>query len=172
MQFYTETEIDRIAAMLKNGQTSTAIASLMPGRTRNAIVGVVLRNPILRAIGFPPRPNRTARVIVERKRERVAKPPKPRERKVRGGIPKMPILPDKLFKEREIVVPIEPRMVSLVDLAPCDCRWPIGDPRSETFGFCGHPKAVGSYCADHAKVAKQKPIIKKRKDKRTLREAR
>lgn len=39
-----------------------------------------------------------------------------------------------------------------------DCRWPIGDPRTRCFSFCGQPIAgVGgigrSYCAQHARLA-------------------
>lgn len=37
--------------------------------------------------------------------------------------------------------------VSLVDLEPHHCRFPVGDPVQ---GFCGHPKVEGlSYCEHH-----------------------
>ena len=37
-----------------------------------------------------------------------------------------------------------------------ECRWPIGDPREESFGFCGDHSLSGlPYCAEHAKVAYQ-----------------
>ncbi len=36
------------------------------------------------------------------------------------------------------------------------CRWPIGDPRSPDFRFCGCPAQEGlPYCADHARIAYQ-----------------
>ena len=46
---------------------------------------------------------------------------------------------------------ISPRMIQLTDLRAMDCRWPIGDPRREDFGFCGlHAEAPGKpYCAAH-----------------------
>lgn len=37
--------------------------------------------------------------------------------------------------------------VSLIDLEPNHCRWPVGEP---TAGFCGCPKVPGSsYCEGH-----------------------
>jgi len=35
------------------------------------------------------------------------------------------------------------------------CKWPIGDPREQTFGFCGAIKPVDNcpYCAPHARIA-------------------
>jgi hypothetical protein len=166
---YSDVEIDTIAALLRDGHTSTSIAAVIPGRSRNAIVGVVLRNPILKAIGFARRASGWQNYNAHRSRPAKAariqepKPPKP---------PKQAIV--KAEPARIVCVEIEPRMVRLVDLMPCDCRWPIGDPRSEAFGFCGHSKREGSsYCAAHAKVAKQKPIVRKRKAMgRTLKEAR
>jgi GcrA cell cycle regulator len=34
------------------------------------------------------------------------------------------------------------------------CKWPIGDPRSSEFGFCGKPAVQGRpYCAEHCAAA-------------------
>jgi GcrA cell cycle regulator len=39
---------------------------------------------------------------------------------------------------------------TLLDLEHHDCRWPIGEPRSDDFHFCGEPQAAGRpYCAHH-----------------------
>ncbi|MFA4993713.1 MAG: GcrA family cell cycle regulator [Bdellovibrionales bacterium] len=36
------------------------------------------------------------------------------------------------------------------------CRWPVGDPRSPDFRFCGCPAHEGlPYCVDHARIAYQ-----------------
>ena len=36
------------------------------------------------------------------------------------------------------------------------CRFPYGDPRSESFHYCGHPKAGKQpYCEGHARIAYQ-----------------
>jgi GcrA cell cycle regulator len=42
------------------------------------------------------------------------------------------------------------------------CQWPVGDPRSPGFHFCGANAHDGfSYCAEHARMAYQ-PVQKKR----------
>jgi GcrA cell cycle regulator len=48
-------------------------------------------------------------------------------------------------------VGISPRLISLVDLEPGDCRYPYGgDTDSEPIVFCGHPRQAGScYCTPH-----------------------
>jgi GcrA cell cycle regulator len=46
----------------------------------------------------------------------------------------------------------------LLDLGPDDCRWPIGEPRSPDFHFCGKPHAPGRpYCEHHWEMAFQPP---------------
>ena len=46
--------------------------------------------------------------------------------------------------------------LELASLRPDQCRWPIGDPDSEGFLFCGEPVFVGKpYCYEHCKQAYQ-----------------
>jgi GcrA cell cycle regulator len=43
---------------------------------------------------------------------------------------------------------------SLHDLGTRSCRWPIGRPGTEGFGFCGDAPVEGlPYCAGHARLA-------------------
>ena len=42
---------------------------------------------------------------------------------------------------------------SLFDLGAQSCRWPIGRPGAEDFGFCGAPVEGLPYCAGHARLA-------------------
>jgi GcrA cell cycle regulator len=48
-------------------------------------------------------------------------------------------------------VGISPRLVSLLELKPDDCRYPYGgDKEGEPIVFCGHPRREGSsYCTPH-----------------------
>jgi hypothetical protein len=42
----------------------------------------------------------------------------------------------------------------LVDLESDDCRWPLGEPRSPHFHFCGAKQLPGSpYCERHCRIA-------------------
>ena len=52
---------------------------------------------------------------------------------------------------------------SIVALSHHSCRWPIGEPQSPSFRFCGARKVNGhSYCAVHLQRAYQ-PVRRKRK---------
>jgi len=48
-------------------------------------------------------------------------------------------------------VGITPRLMSLIELGPNDCRYPYGgDKDAESITFCGYPKRPGSsYCVPH-----------------------
>jgi GcrA cell cycle regulator len=45
--------------------------------------------------------------------------------------------------------------VTIVDLAERGCRWPLGDPRSAEFRYCGalHAPGEGPYCCGHSQLA-------------------
>lgn len=46
--------------------------------------------------------------------------------------------------------------LGMANLRSDQCRWPIGDPDSEKFHFCGEPVFIGKpYCYEHCKHAYQ-----------------
>ena len=46
-----------------------------------------------------------------------------------------------------------PTAVTLLELQPHSCRWPIGDPKRSDFRFCGACKIASSpYCEEHTKI--------------------
>lgn len=50
------------------------------------------------------------------------------------------------------------KRIKLLDLEPHHCRWGIGDPKKDDFGFCGAQKVPGlSYCMEHARRAYRPP---------------
>ena len=52
MRQWTDHERVEIAAMLKRQLTAGQIARKFAGRSRSAIIGLVNRHPVLRAVGF------------------------------------------------------------------------------------------------------------------------
>ena len=55
--------------------------------------------------------------------------------------------------------------LSLMELTERTCKWPIGDPATEKFWFCGHPAQAGKpYCETHVAVAFQP--MSSRRDRR------
>ncbi|MGY6696958.1 MAG: GcrA family cell cycle regulator [Roseinatronobacter sp.] len=58
------------------------------------------------------------------------------------------------------------RKLSLLELTERTCKWPIGDPATEEFWFCGLPVKPGKpYCEAHVSVAFQ-PMSSRRDRKR------
>jgi GcrA cell cycle regulator len=50
------------------------------------------------------------------------------------------------------------RRVRFEDIRESACRWPLGDPRSGDFAYCGLMPAEGrSYCAGHCRMAYRRP---------------
>jgi GcrA cell cycle regulator len=65
------------------------------------------------------------------------------------------------------VIPLGQRR-SLLELTEDTCRWPIGDPGSPDFYFCGGPAITSlPYCAYHSRVAYQPANA--RRDRRPFR---
>jgi len=64
----------------------------------------------------------------------------------------------------EVVVPMSVR-VTIVDLKESMCKWPLGDPTSADFRYCGS-SAYGTtpYCQHHGKLAYQ-PVQDRRRDR-------
>ncbi len=60
------------------------------------------------------------------------------------------------------------RRLSLMELTERTCKWPVGDPATDDFWFCGHPVQQGKpYCEAHVAVAFQP--MSTRRDRRASR---
>ena len=52
----------------------------------------------------------------------------------------------------------EMRRVRFAEIRELACRWPLGDPKSGDFAYCGLKPAKGqSYCAGHCRMAYRTP---------------
>lgn len=73
------------------------------------------------------------------------------------------ISPEALASVREVEK--KARKLSLMELTERTCKWPIGDPATEKFWFCGLPSQAGKpYCEAHVGVAFQP--MSSRRDRR------
>jgi GcrA cell cycle regulator len=69
----------------------------------------------------------------------------------------------------EVVVPMSLK-VTIVELRESMCKWPIGDPSSAEFRYCGSPVKVGTpYCQHHGKLAYQPAQDRRRERERDRR---
>ena len=95
--------------------------------------------------------------------------PVPRRPIVPAGQPLPPqpsaneISPEALASVREVEK--RARKLSLMELTERTCKWPIGDPATKEFWFCGLPSQPGKpYCEAHVGVAFQP--MSSRRDRR------
>ena len=73
------------------------------------------------------------------------------------------ISPEALARVSEIEK--KAKKISLLELTERTCKWPVGDPATEEFWFCGLPSQAGKpYCEAHVGVAFQP--MSQRRDRR------
>jgi GcrA cell cycle regulator len=69
----------------------------------------------------------------------------------------------------DVVVAMSLR-VTIVELRETMCKWPLGDPSSSEFRYCGSPSHTGTpYCQYHGKLAYQPAQDRRRERERDRR---
>ena len=155
---WTDERVEDLKKLWLEGHSASQIAKQLGGVTRNAVIGKVHR------LGLSGRaaPSKPARPVVAFKPIRTprAAPAAPVAVGVvrrcepvgPGGVIAVPARP-----EREEA----PGSATVLTLGASMCKWPIGDPSSDGFTFCGGRAVQGPYCQTHAQVAYQAPQPKK-----------
>ncbi len=147
---------DRVATLKKlwlDGLSASQIAKQLGGVTRNAVIGKVHRLGLSgRAAPSQParpafKPSRPARPVMQApmppRRAEVAAP-------VQQPMAAAPPPPAPTFRHEE------PGSATVLTLGAHMCKWPIGDPATDGFSFCGRRTGdEGPYCVEHARVAYQ-----------------
>ena len=147
---WSEDRVERLKALWADGLSASQIAKQLGGVTRNAVIGKVHRLGLSgRAAG-----GRLAR-------PRPASPPRPRRPAAPRAAPRAPMIAAPVAASPP--APEGPGLIaSMADLCGHVCKWPIGDPSSEGFTFCGRRSSEGPYCVEHARVAYQPQQTKKK----------
>jgi GcrA cell cycle regulator len=148
---------ERVAVLKKlwlDGLSASQIAKQLGGVTRNAVIGKVHRlglsgratpsqpaRPAFKA-PRPPRPAPTQPLIARR-------PIEQQPAATMSSVP-VPVAPRPVFRMEE------PGSATVLTLGAHMCKWPIGDPSSDNFTFCGRRSDDGTpYCLEHARIAYQ-----------------
>jgi GcrA cell cycle regulator len=190
---WTDERVETLKKMWSEGQSASQIAKELGGVTRNAVIGKVHRLGLSNRAGAPVSPGakdeaeaaKTAKAAPEAaKSEPRAKPtlvksePAAEERPVAvtpvrktftAGQPLPPqpsaneISPEALASVREVEK--KSKRISLMELTERTCKWPVGDPATDDFWFCGLAAQAGKpYCEAHVGVAFQP--MSSRRDRR------
>lgn len=143
---WTDESVEELRRLWDKGLTANEIAKKL-GVTKNAIVGKVHRL-CLKARPSPIKTKSEGEVV----QPAVATQESVVETEVAEEVVAEPInvtVTEPITKKHDSF-----GHVRLVDLDSHTCRWPLGDPRDEDFGFCGKKVRAGqTYCDEHSAVA-------------------
>ncbi|MGC1503048.1 MAG: GcrA family cell cycle regulator [Sulfitobacter sp.] len=189
---WTDERVETLKKMWGEGQSASQIAKELGGVTRNAVIGKVHRlglsnrattgaaaKPDAKPKAKPaPKAEAKPKAKVEAKEPVImqtvaAAPPKStlpaRKQIIPAGQPLPPqpsaneISPEALAKVNEVEK--KAKKIGLMELTERTCKWPVGDPATEDFWFCGLPVKQGKpYCEAHVGVAFQP--MSSRRDRR------
>lgn len=186
---WTDERVEVLKTMWGEGRSASQIAKELGGVTRNAVIGKVHR------LGLSNRASPAAKAPVKEKplvKETMSKPapaaakPDPiaeimaskpvqlplRKPIIKAGQPLPPqpsaneVSAEALANVKEIEK--SAKRLTLMELTERTCKWPVGDPATDEFWFCGHAVQTGKpYCEAHVSVAFQP--MSSRRDRRASR---
>ncbi|HEU0221714.1 MAG TPA: GcrA family cell cycle regulator [Paracoccaceae bacterium] len=185
---WTDERVEQLRAMWNDGKSASQIAKSLGGVTRNAVIGKVHRLGLSNRAGGPGKddirpamaatdeaeaePVETKEEVAEAvptdprtaAKEAPRRPPAPgMGQPLAGGPPHPDVNAEALASLAEIEK--RARKLDLMQLTERTCKWPIGDPATEEFWFCGLPAQPGKpYCEAHVAVAFQP--MSSRRDRR------
>ena len=189
---WTDDRVEVLKKLWVEGQSASQIAKELGGVTRNAVIGKVHRLGLSnRATSSSSSKSDTksktsVKSMSDRKRvsnktstSKVTSANSPSEPRsnvtslrrqiIPAGQPLPPqpsaneISPEALARVSEIEK--KAKRISLLELTERTCKWPVGDPATEEFWFCGLPSQAGKpYCEAHVGVAFQP--MSQRRDRR------
>ncbi|MET0724578.1 MAG: GcrA family cell cycle regulator [Tardiphaga sp.] len=165
---WTDDRVEQLKKLWEGGLSASQIAAELGNVTRNAVIGKVHRLGLSGRAKSPssaaPRPRKTR--PAPQQMVRMSRPV------ARGNTAlahnyEVEMEPDPIAYDN--VVPMSQRL-TLVELNEATCHWPIGDPSSSEFYFCGG-KALQSlpYCAHHSRIAYQPASDRRRQAPKPLR---
>lgn len=144
---WTDAKDETLKAHLANGESASFIGKAM-GVTRNAIIGRSHRLGIrkIRRVAGPRPPRRRSKAPQSNP---VATTQRLRVKPFMAG---PQVVTHAVYEGAAYEAPATRK--TLLELTERDCRWPCGDPGTESFFFCGAPQVDGKpYCPTHCAIA-------------------
>ena len=157
---WTEDRVEMLKKLWTEGLSASQIARQMGGVTRNAVIGKVHR------LGLSGRA--TPARVTTAKVNTASQPSRPSQPSIAGS--NLSYQADEKLhpiEETENPEPIlsQEERTSVLNLTEHTCKWPVGDPGTKNFHFCGaRSKSGNPYCETHAVQAYQ-PVERRRKRK-------
>ena len=167
---WTEERVDQLRRLWEDGLSASRIASQIGGISRNAVIGKVHRLGLAGRV----KPSESAPVAARRRpvheapveiveEATLAEPPAIVSHRPAPSFPMTAPAP----APEPVALAVSQR-VTIMDLRESMCRWPMGDPTSPEFRFCGGRAIAGlPYCTHHAQIAYQ-PAAERKRDRRAV----
>jgi GcrA cell cycle regulator len=150
---WTDERVEILKKLWLDGLSASQIAKQLGGVTRNAVIGKVHRLG-LSGRAAPSHPSRPSFKAPRPPRPMSMSAPRPRSLEPRAHHAPAP--------RSEPYVEL-PGTATVLTLGAHMCKWPIGDPSSDDFTFCGRRASdEGPYCVDHARLAYAPPQGRKK----------
>jgi GcrA cell cycle regulator len=165
---WTDERVEVLKSLWLAGWSASQIAKQLGGVTRNGVIGKVHR------LGMSARAAASAPTHSSYSRSNLGSPPRtPRTGSARGGRPRKDTtatseaskvimrpgpkcVADKQLEPEYVERFEEPGTATVMTLGAHMCKWPIGDPSTAQFTFCGRKTGQeGPYCDDHERLAHQ-----------------
>ncbi|WP_127090963.1 GcrA family cell cycle regulator [Aquabacter cavernae] len=164
---WNDERVELLKRLWGEGLSASQIAGELGGITRNAVIGKVHRLGLSGRVksATPARPRKT---------RPEASAPRPNPRPATLGNTALAPAFEALVEAApapapapatDNVVPLAQRC-TIMNLTESTCRWPVGEPGTASFYFCGSRSVTGMpYCTQHARMAYQ-PVQDRRRDRR------
>ena len=162
-QTWTEDRIELLTKLWREGLSASQIAAELGGDvSRNSVLGKANRLELVRnevkGAGTP-RPRKPDRLMAPLQVAPSQPGPALPSAETREQPPKAPAV---TAASGEVAAP-RFKCVTLMQLRESMCRWPLGDPATPEFRFCGARADMGMpYCGYHAQIAYQPASERKR----------
>ncbi len=144
---WTDEAVEVLKRLAREGRSASAIASALGDASRSAVIGKANR------IGV--RLNGDGRFAGAEVVARAAQPKPPARPPERPPQRKSAFA---RFAGAEVGIM---RRLKLNEIRPSACRWPLGEPGSGDFAYCGLPAAPAlPYCGGHCRMAYRAPAAR------------
>ena len=142
---WTDERVESLKKLWLEGLSASQIAKQLGGVTRNAVIGKVHRLG-LSGRAAPSQPQRS-----------VFRAPRPARAPVAAAPVARRPAPAPIAAPTQVALREEPGSATVLTLGAHMCKWPIGDPSTDEFSFCGRRTGgdEGPYCREHAQIAYQ-----------------
>ncbi|SIQ97775.1 MULTISPECIES: GcrA family cell cycle regulator [unclassified Bosea (in: a-proteobacteria)] len=169
---WTDERVELLKKLWSDGLSASQIAAELGSVTRNAVIGKVHRLGLSGRAKSAAAPAAPRNAAPRKQPPRAPSHPMAAPAQTRGAnalAPDFEAEPETDVRavpqvSEDVVIPFSER-VTIMDLREYMCRWPMGDPTTAEFRFCGARSQTGlPYCTHHARIAYQ-PAADRRRDR-------